>query len=609
MVAGLVEGAGLLVFQRINWRSWGPMMHVSKAIIWVSPLVDLLFFVLLALLVTLLAAVIPRLNAVRTIVSLLAFLTIYDWLTLTARLSHWSCALLALGVAAAFNRWFGKRETGMLKRCKQATPWLIVGWVVAFVAIQGGEWIVERRTVARLPAADAGSPNVLIIVVDTLRADHLSSYGYARQTSPEIDRIAKEGVRFENAIAPSSWSLPSHASLLTGRYPFDHVMQNVEPMPWLGWDKESLRGFPTLGEMLQKRGYRTGAFSANRVYFTSNVGLGRGFIHFEDYFHSPADCFVRTLFGREFARIYLSRSDKSLVRRILRHMGFTSLLDRDTEGWEKNGGARGVRKRAGVVNDELSRWIDTDKGQQHPFFAFLNYMDAHDPYGAPASYPKPSWDHGTVTDQYDEGVSYADHYLGLLMQSLQQRRLMDHTLVIITSDHGESLGEHGLHFHASALYRELIRVPLIIWYPGHVPPGLQITTPVTNVAIPATIMDLLGGELDARSPGEVIFPGPALNELWQNSHAALRWPHPLAELAQNAINPQKAAVPTAADGPMQSLVTADWHLIVHKNHGEQLYRWNTDPGEADNLINTPEGRAEAAALRLELDALTKGSMP
>lgn len=606
MVAGLVEGVGLLVFQRVNWRSWGPMMHVSKEIIWASPLVDLLFFLVLALLVSLLSCVIPRLNAVRAIAPLLAFLTTYDWLTLTARLSHWSCLLLALGVAAAFNRWFGKREGEILKRCQQSTPWLIAVWMLAFVAIEGGEWIVERNAVARLPVASADSPNVLIIVVDTLRADHLSSYGYARQTSPEIDRLAKQGVQFENAFAPSSWSLPSHASLLTGLYPFEHGMQNVEPMPWLGWGNEAMHGLPTLGEALQKRGYRTGAFSANRVYFTSNVGLGRGFIHFEDYFYSPADSFVRTLFGREFARIYLSRSDKSLVRRILRRMGFTALLDRDTEGWEKNGGPRGVRKRASVVNDELLRWIDTDndKSQQHPFFAFLNYMDAHDPYGAPAGHPKPSWDHGTVTDQYDDGVNYADHYIGLLMQSLQQRGLANHTLVIITSDHGESLGEHGLHFHASALYRELIQVPLIIWYPGHVPAGLQIATPVTNIAIPSTIMDLLAG-----NPGETVFPGPALIALWKNPQASSPWPHPLAELAQNDINPEKAAVPTAADGPMQTLVTPDWHLIVHKNLGEQLYHWIADPGESHDLINTSEGRAQAAALKSELEVVTKGSMP
>ena len=101
---------------------------------------------------------------------------------------------------------------------------------------------------------------------------------------------------------------------------------------------------------MQQKGYRTGAFSANRTYFSRDLGFGRSFIHFEDYFHSPADMFVRTLYGREFARIYLKRSDHSLVKRILRRLGWTGLLDQDAEGSGSYGGAFGIRKRADVVN-------------------------------------------------------------------------------------------------------------------------------------------------------------------------------------------------------------------------------------------------------------------
>ena len=125
----------------------------------------------------------------------------------------------------------------------------------------------------------------------------------------------------------------------------------------LGWGDKGLGGFATLGEALQQKGYRTGAFSANRTYFSRDLGFGRGFIHFEDYFHSPADMFVRTLYGREFARIYLKRSDHSLVKRMLRKLGCTSLLDQDAEGSGSYGGAFGVRKRADVVNQEAMKWI------------------------------------------------------------------------------------------------------------------------------------------------------------------------------------------------------------------------------------------------------------
>src|ERR1700680_908557 len=105
-------------------------------------------------------------------------------------------------------------------------------------------------------------------------------------------------------------------------------------------------GFPTLGETLERRGHPTGAFSANRTYFSRDLGFGRGFVHFEDYFQSPSDAFVRTLYGREFARIYLKRSEHSLVKRTLRKHGLTSLRDQDAEGSGSYGGAFGVRKRA-----------------------------------------------------------------------------------------------------------------------------------------------------------------------------------------------------------------------------------------------------------------------
>ena len=110
---------------------------------------------------------------------------------------------------------------------------------------------------------------------------------------------------FENAISTCSWSLPSHVSLLTGRYVFEHGVGNVEPMPWFGQAGSNFGGFPTLGEELERNGYRTGAFSANRVYFSHTLGLGRGFMHFEDYFHSLSDALSRTLFGQR-VRAHLS---------------------------------------------------------------------------------------------------------------------------------------------------------------------------------------------------------------------------------------------------------------------------------------------------------------
>lgn len=604
VLAGLAEGAGLLLFQRINWARWGPMIHVSEEILWISPLVDLVFFLTVTLFVYLLSCLIRRISGYSTLVFLLAFLSIHDWLTLTGRLDHRACLLLALGVAAAFVRWFGKRKEVVLRFWERTSLFAIVCLVLAFVGIQGGRLLAEKNAVAHLPAASTGSPNVLVIVVDTLRADHLSLYGYPRPTSPNIDQLAAQGVTFQNAIATSSWSLPSHVSLLTGRYVSEHGVGSIQPAPWLGWGKDGLGGHRSLGEVLQERGYRTGAFSANRTYFSANLGFGRSFIHFEDYFHSPADMLVRTLYGREFARLYLNRSDKSKVKRALRWMGMNSLLDKDSEGSGTTGGAQGVRKRASVVNQETLHWIDRDP--QRPFFVFLNYFDVHYPYGGPANYPRPDWDHGKRGEQYDTSVKYVDDQIGQLISELDRRGLSQNTLVVITSDHGESLGEHGLTYHGASLYRELVQVPLIVRYPGHAPAGLHVQQPVTNAAIPATIMDLI------HPGGTAVFPIPALNVLWEGPDTVKNWPHPLSELSQNTVlnmedRSARSSTPTSYTGSMKSLVTPQWHLITHSKGVDQLYDWANDPEELNDRAPSAEGGPAVSSLKKEIDGTLSGS--
>ncbi len=213
IVAGLVEGVGLLLFQRINWARWGPTLHVSDPIIWISPIVDLILFSVLTLALWAVGLLIPKVRVIQAAIALLAALTVYDWLTVTARLSHLSCLLLAAGVGAAFSRWVANHEVATLQFVKRTLPWVAGVAVVAFVGIQGGRWLREVSAVANLPPAAPDAPNVLIIVIDTLRADHLSCFGYARATSPNMDRLAAQGVLFENAISASSWTFPSHASL------------------------------------------------------------------------------------------------------------------------------------------------------------------------------------------------------------------------------------------------------------------------------------------------------------------------------------------------------------------------------------------------------------
>jgi arylsulfatase A-like enzyme len=600
---GLMEGLGLLLFQRINWRQWGRIMHVSKEILWVSPTVDLILFLPVAVAVWMVARLFKRLPGFRVLVFLLVFLAAYDWLTLTGRLYPRACMLLSLGIATAFGRWLRKHEAVAVSFWSRSSGYLGAALLLSFAAIQGGQWLHEYAAEGRLAAASPGSPNVLVVVVDTLRADHLSAHGYARPTSPAMARIANQGVLFENAIAPCSWSLPSHASLLTGRYPLEHGLVNLQPEPWLGWGNSAMNGYPTLGEALQRRGYRTGAFSANRVYFSRDVGLGRGFIHFEDYFSSAGDALTRTLYGRKIARFYFYRSNKSKVTRALRYLGLSSWLDQDSEGSGDYGGTFGVRKRASDVNKEVLRWIGRDR--KRPFFAFLNYLDVHYKYGGPWDYPRPKWDSGTPIDEYDAGVIYVDDYIGRLLTELERLGLAQNTIVVLTSDHGESLGDHGLTYHGAALYWELIHVPLIISYPGHVPAGLRVAAPVSNVAVPATILDML----DAN--GKKTFPGPALSAMWTVPGTVPQWLDPLAQLPQTDIvvredRALESRIPIATTGSMETLVTARWQLIVHQKLGAQLYDRITDPNEGHDLAQTPEGRTVVSRLLLQLEARTKG---
>jgi len=595
--AGLVEGIGLLLFQRINWARWGPMIHVSWPIVWISPIVDTALFLLVSLLVWVISRFSRRIPQQRVVVVLLSFLVIYDWLTVTGRLYRLARIIFALGAAVASGRWFTAHKPAAFQFFKRSFPMVLGLYLVSVITIEGIPRWVERSATANLPASAPAAPNVLFIVIDTLRADHVSSYGYSRPTTPNFDRLAKEGVLFENAVAPSSWSLPSHVSFVTGRYLHDHKVGNVQPEPWAGWGNSGLGGFPAIGQALEKRGYRTGAFSANRTYFSHDLGFGRGFMHFEDYFNSVADGFVRTLYGREFARVYLIRSNKSLVKRVLRKLGWTALLDQDAEGSGSYGGAFGIRKHADEVNHELLSWIGNDSN--HPFFAMLNYFDVHDPYGGPSSYPKPAWPQQSDIDRYDNGVKYVDDALGRLMHALDTKGISKNTLVIVTSDHGEGLGQHFITGHGRVLYWELIHVPLIVWSPGRVPAGIRTAEPVSNAAVAATVMDMLGGD------AQKIFPGSGLEELWIQADSAKDWPDPLSEVAKNDVvgGPDRQASklePTATDGKMKSLTTPQWHFIVHEKLGEQLYDWVHDPGETQNLINSPTGQAVVPGLAAEM---------
>lgn len=574
MVCGLVEGAGLLALQRLGWLNWNmAQVAVSVEIVWIAALLDLLLFLIVGLLVAGVVRLLPKLMPVG--MGALAFLLLFDWLALSGRIRHLGVLMLSLGLAVVFARWFATHAEAAHRFWRRSLPWVAGLTLLSTVGIEGGKWWMERRALAALPAAAGGVPNVLVIIVDTLRADHLSAYGYERPTSPRIDAVAREGVLFEAAIATSSWTLPSHVALVTGRYPYENHPERG------ALDPEA----PTVAEVFRDRGYRTAAFSANTFFFSSHIGFGRGFLRFEDFFHSWADRAARTLYGRKVAQYLLQRL-----------------------GYEDIPG----RKLAADVTDATLDWIGNG---ERPFLAYLNYFDAHDPYLPPQPWRNkfsarpnpggilnsfllryyPEMNEEQLQDEiaaYDGAIAYVDEQIGRLLDELERRGLARDTIVVITSDHGEMLGEHELYLHRNCLYREAIHVPLIVRWPGHVPAGRRILQPVSIASIPATVAELAG------AGAESSLPGPSLAALWQSATPPSGWPDPLAELEKFPFEPVKRE--PAYHGAMKSLVSPDWHYIEHEKFGQELFHWRNDPKQAANLAATPEGKPLADRMAGEL---------
>ncbi|HLK31809.1 MAG TPA: sulfatase-like hydrolase/transferase, partial [Terriglobales bacterium] len=256
---------------------------------WISTLVDVALYVGLALILAAASAVVPKLRFLPVAASIFTFVTMMDWCGLTARIAPLAVLALALAITVNVARWLRKNPARAHRFFFRSLPWVVAAAVLVGAGIEGTLRVREHLLTSRLQKVPANSPNVLVIVVDTLRADHLSLFGYPRLTSPHIDAFARQGVLFDNAISTASWTLPSHASMLTGLYPHEHGLQN---------DGALDNRHRTLPEAMAALGYRTGGFSANTGYFSQRTGLARGFLHFEDYFYSPGDMIRRTLWGR-----------------------------------------------------------------------------------------------------------------------------------------------------------------------------------------------------------------------------------------------------------------------------------------------------------------------
>ncbi len=301
--------------------------------------------------------------------------------------------------------------------------------------------------------AEDPRPNVLLISMDTTRADHLSAYGYPRPTSRRLEGLAAEGVRFERAYAPSATTGPTHASLFTSLYPMRHgvVKNGVDLAP----------DFETLAETLAGAGFDTASVVSSYV-LSARFGYDQGFGVFDD----------------DFSRARVPS-------------GTTLWEGREIEG-KFYGSAEDTTRRAVA-------WLDGARDPSRPFFLFVHYFDPHDPYVPPPDFvppfepgPKEQLKLNRTIFLYDVLLAFTDQEIGRLLDALAQRGLAEDTLVVVTGDHGEGLMQHGHMFHGVHLYEEGVRVPLIVRWPGRLPKGRVEPDPVGLIDLPPTLLELAG---------------------------------------------------------------------------------------------------------------------
>ena len=563
LLTGLVEGMILYLLQRFELlRGQITYLGTSWEVLWAAPLFDLLFFVPIGVFLSIIAGFIPTEWAKRLSLFAFSYLMVFPWLMayLSGRLSPIATGILAAGIGYQLSISLYEKEMKFSSFVQRSVKIFGALAIAIFVLVQGGYWFQEKAEVSNLPQAKESAPNVLLIVMDTLRADHLSLQGYERVTDPNLTRLANEGVMFENAYATSSWTLTSHASLFTGRWPYEHKADG-------GRDLDET--YPTIAEALSERGYRTGAFNGNFETVTKHWGFARGFAHFEDYYQTIPQLAVSSVYGR-FMEYYV-------LHKVL-NMEFS--ID---------------RRWAPGVNESALQWIDQDT--EKPFFAFINYYDIHAPYISPerarfSEFENPGglvntdWTTADIyspktdeqiqgeIDAYDGGIYYNDQQIQILLDELDERGVLEDTIVIITSDHGELFGEHGLWEHHNSLYKPVIHVPLIVWFPETVPQGIRIPTAVSNVSVPVTLLNMLGYK------DQTEFPGPSLTELWMDPDSVAQWPDPIAEMAESTwVNPNHLSI----KGDMTTVISTDWQYIEHEFNGVELFNLNDDPAQQTNL--------------------------
>jgi len=443
------------------------------------------------------------------------------------------------------------------------------------------------------PAAQAARPNVLWIVWDTARADRLSLYGYERETTPFLDDWAREARVFEDSVSASSWTIPAHAAFFTGLMPSETGAGNAH--------RRLDDRLTTLAELLQGAGYRTYLFSAN-PFISREGNFAQGFEVAEHPWHPRFRERAMAILREKTA----AESGSEFTQRV--RAGHA-------KSWD-------VKASGSVAAGALVEWLDAGDAER-PWFAFVNYMEAHRPLVPPRRLRErflsgadlersfaldKSWnatwryvfglremsadEERVYSATYDAAIAELDELFADLIGKLEARGLLRNTIVVLTADHGEHLGEHHLLEHQFSLYQDLARVPLVVRFPGRVEPGRE-PRPVMNLDLFTTLLDLTGQP----RPEGVPVRGRSLLDPDAKRVRVAEYPDPFEPVLERFAGGHPGWNPEPWRRSLRAVWSGHRKFIWASDDRHELLDLGSDPRERRDLLDgAPEQAGEWLAL-------------
>ncbi|MCA9936439.1 MAG: sulfatase [Ardenticatenaceae bacterium] len=438
-------------------------------------------------------------------------------------------------------------------------------------------------------------PNILFIVWDATRHDICSCYGYPQKTTPHLDQLAEDGTLYEQAITAAPWTLPAMTSIFTGLYPSQTDIY---------LRRKLTDDYQTLAELFQQGGYATFGIS-NNDWFSADFGLQRGF----DYMHKLWQLFQTQNDITNLSVVEPDRSDSRIANNALRKAlrgkflqnAANAVYYKTFRNFKDHGASRTAKP--------LTQWIAR---QQKPWFAFVHYLDPHLQYRPPLEFVKQfahdlprcqrllksdqwrlCWRHNAGIDLLSEEdlqawrdlylaeVAYTDYHTGQVITWLKKTGQWENTAVIITADHGENLGEHGLLNHSYSLHDPLAHVPLVIRHPGGQGGGQRVAQQVQTIDLFATMLDMAGLPI----PPHVVSQS-LLAESYDRQFALSEYGMPIpphaAAMARFGLKPEDLAYRQKG---MTALRSTTHKLVLDTNGAERLFDLQADPQELHDIAS------------------------